>query len=92
MTDSYETMMLPEVEGLIEKTGSKFSLCTLASNRARQINAYFGQLGGGLGKMVPPQVTSVSSKPLSISFEEIDADKIIPVRPENEPAEDVEAD
>ena len=47
--------------------------------RARQINSYFGQLGEGLGSNVPPQVTSVARKPLSIAFEEIAADKIVPV-------------
>ncbi len=80
MADSYDTMMTPQVEGLMEKTGSKFGLCTLASTRAREINAYFGQLGEGLGAMVPPQVTSIARKPLSIAFEEIAADKIVPAR------------
>lgn len=84
MADQYDTMMTPQVEGLLSKTESKFGLCTLASTRARQINAYFGQLGEGLGAMVPPQVTSVARKPLSIAFEEIAADKIIPVRPDPE--------
>lgn len=78
MADSYDTMMTPQVEGLMEKVGSKFGLCTLASTRARQINAYFGQLGEGIGAMVPPQVTSVARKPLSIAFEEIAAEKIMP--------------
>ncbi|MCL4138502.1 UNVERIFIED_CONTAM: hypothetical protein GTU68_020323 [Idotea baltica] len=73
-------MMTPKVEDLLNKTDSKFGLCTLASTRARQINAYFGQLGDGLGAMVPPQVTSVARKPLSIAFEEIAAEKIVPVR------------
>jgi DNA-directed RNA polymerase subunit omega len=83
-------MMTPKVEDLLEKTESKFGLCTLASTRARQINAYFGQLGEGLGAMVPPQVTSVARKPLSIAFEEIAADKIVPVR--NEAAESENGD
>jgi DNA-directed RNA polymerase subunit omega len=81
MADTYDTMMTPKVEDLLERVGSKFGLCTLAATRARQINAYFGQLGEGLGAMVPPQVTSVARKPLSIAFEEIAADKIVPVRP-----------
>lgn len=82
MTAKYDTMMTPEVEGLMDKTDSKFGLCTLASTRAREINAYFGQLGGeGLGSKVPPQVTSVSRKALTIAFEEIAAEKIVPVRP-----------
>jgi DNA-directed RNA polymerase subunit omega len=78
MAQTYDTMMTPKVEDLLERAGSKFGLCTLASTRARQINAYFGQLGEGLGAMVPPQVTSVARKPLSIAFEEIAADKIVP--------------
>ena len=86
MADSYDTMMSPQVERLLDQVGSKFGLCTLAATRARQINAYFGQLGEGLGAMVPPQVTSVARKPLSIAFEEIAAEKIVPVDPA-EPAE-----
>ena len=58
------------------KVESKFRLVTLAALRARQINSYFGQLGEGLGATIPPQVTSVARKPLSIAFEEISADKI----------------
>jgi DNA-directed RNA polymerase subunit omega len=50
---------------------------TLSAKRAREINQYNNQLGEGLGKIVPPQVVSVSRKPLSISFEEIDAGKIL---------------
>jgi DNA-directed RNA polymerase subunit omega len=69
-------MIEPPVEELLTRADSKFRLVTLASKRARQINAYFGQLGEGLGSSVPPQVTSVARKPLSISFEEIAADKI----------------
>ena len=44
--------------------------------RSRQINSYYNQLGDGIGKVVPPQVTSTARKPLSIAFEEIDSDKI----------------
>ncbi len=33
---------------------------------------------------MPPQVTSVARKPLSIAFEEIAADKIVPVDPPTE--------
>ena len=88
MAKLYDTMMSPEVEGLMNKAGSKFGLCTLASTRAREINAYFGQLGDGLGAKVPPQVASVARKPLSIAFEEIAADKIVPVRPQDIELED----
>ena len=73
---SEDTMMTPPIEALMDRTSSKFALVTLSARRAREINSYFNQLGEGLGSMVPPQVSSTSRKPLSISFEEIAADKI----------------
>lgn len=72
-----DSMMSPPVEELLERAGSKFRLVTLGASRAREINSYFGGLGEALGTAVPPQVTSVSRKPLSIAFEEIAADKIV---------------
>ncbi len=76
---NYETLVNPEIEGLLDKTDSKFRLVILAARRARQITSYFGQLGEGLGASVPPQVTSTSRKPLSIALEEVAVDKIVPV-------------
>jgi len=91
MALAHDSMMNPKIEELMSKVDSKFKLVTLGSLRARQINAYFGQLGEGLGATVPPQVTSVARKPLSIAFEEIAADKIvavdIPAEPEPEATE-----
>ncbi len=78
MTDN-ASMIDPQIETLLEASGSKFRLVTLASGRARQINSYFGQLGEGLGQSIPPQVTSSARKPLSIAFEEIAVDKIVPI-------------
>lgn len=77
-------MMNPPIEGLLAAADSKFRLVTLGAKRARQINSYFGQLGEGLGAIIPPQVTSVARKPLSIAFEEVAAGKIIPIEPEPE--------
>jgi DNA-directed RNA polymerase subunit omega len=71
----------------LDRAGSKFSLVTLSAMRARQINAYFNQLGEGLGAIVPPQVTSVARKPLSIAFEEIAGDKIVLAHPSEAPDE-----
>ena len=76
MPDRRATLMEPRMERLLDKVDSKFTLVTLAAKRAREINDYYNQLGEGLGKIVPPQVTSVSRKPLSIALEEIEADKI----------------
>jgi DNA-directed RNA polymerase subunit omega len=70
------TMMDPPIESLLERVDSKFTLVTLSAMRARQVNSYFNQLGEGLGAIVPPQVTSVSRKPLTIALEEIAANKI----------------
>ena len=84
-TRSHETMMTPPIEELLDRVDSKFSLVTLAARRARDINSYFNQLGDGLGKMVPPQVSSVARKPLSIGFEEIAADKIVRAELPDEP-------
>ena len=67
----------PRIEHLLERVDSKFTLVTLASLRAREINDYYHQLGEGLGQLVPPQVTSVSRKPLTIALEEIEAGKIV---------------
>ena len=78
MTDR-DTMMEPRVEDLLDRAGSKFSLVALSARRARQINSYYGQLGDGLGTIVPPQVTSGAAKSLTIAFEEIAADKILPI-------------
>src|SRR5947199_9967101 len=69
-------LMNPRMEYLLERVDSKFTLVTLSAMRAREINDYYNQLGEGLGRIVPPQVTSVSRKPLSIALEEIDAGKV----------------
>lgn len=69
-------MIDPPIERIIQKTGGRFNLVVLASRRARQINNYYTQLGGGIGSYAPPQVHSLSHKPLTIALEEIDADKL----------------
>jgi DNA-directed RNA polymerase subunit omega len=67
--------MNPPIEDLLDKVDSKFTLVALSAKRARQINSYYNQLGEGLGMVVPPQVASVSGKPLTIAFEEVAAAK-----------------
>jgi len=69
------TLMDPPIEDLLDKVDSKFTLVALGAARARQVNAYYNSLGEGLGRVVPPQVASVSGNPLSIAFEEIAAGK-----------------
>jgi DNA-directed RNA polymerase subunit omega len=76
MAERRASLMEPRIEPLMSKVDSKFTLVTLSSMRAREINDYYNQLGEGLGRIVPPQVTSVSRKPLSIAMEEVAANKI----------------
>jgi DNA-directed RNA polymerase subunit omega len=83
-------MTEPPIERLLDRVDSKFTLVSLAASRGRQINSYFNQLGEGLGTIVPPQVTSVSRKPLSIALEEIAASKITYHREGAEDAEGTE--
>lgn len=90
MQSSYDSMISPPIEGLLDRVDSKFRLVTLGARRARQLTSYFNQLGDGLGNKIPPQVSTVARKPLSMAFEEIAADKI--VYAEVEPVVEVEAD
>ncbi|MEZ5323037.1 MAG: DNA-directed RNA polymerase subunit omega [Microthrixaceae bacterium] len=80
MRDDFDTMMDPQVERLLDAAGSKFSLVSLASRRAREINSYYGHLGEIAGQHVPPQVATNASKYLSIAFQEIAAGAIVGVK------------
>jgi DNA-directed RNA polymerase subunit omega len=77
MAERRPSLMEPRIEQLMGKVDSKFTLVTLAAMRAREINDYYNQLGEGLGRIVPPQVTSLSRKPLSIALEEVALGKIV---------------
>jgi len=62
----------PPIDELLAATDSKYSLVIYAAKRARQINAYYSQLGEGLLEYVGPLVeTHVHEKPLSIAMREI---------------------
>ena len=63
-------------EELLKETPGRFALVITASRRARDINSYFNQLGEGIGAYTPPQVQSLSRKPLTVAFEEIAAGKV----------------
>jgi DNA-directed RNA polymerase subunit omega len=65
----------PPIDELLAATDSKYSLVIYAAKRARQINAYYSQLGEGLLEYVGPLVdTHVQEKPLSIALREINSD------------------
>ena len=62
----------PPIDELLDRTQSKYALVIIAAKRARQINAYYSQLGEGLLEYVGPLVeTRSQEKPLSISLREI---------------------
>ena len=62
----------PPIDELLTKVDSKYRLVLFAAKRARQINAYYSQLGEGLLEYVGPLVeTHVQEKPLSIALREI---------------------
>lgn len=63
-------------EDVIERIGNRFATVVVSARRARQINSYFHQLGVGYGEFVPPQVHSLSRKPLTIAMEEIAEGKV----------------
>ena len=62
----------PPIDDLLGVVDSKYRLVIMAAKRARQINAYYAQLGEGLLEYVGPLVeTRVQEKPLSIALREI---------------------
>jgi DNA-directed RNA polymerase subunit omega len=78
----------PPIDDLLTKTDSKYKLVLYSAKRARQINAYYSQLGEGLLEYVGPLVdTHVQEKPLSIALREIEAD-LLTVEDLNESEDD----
>ncbi|HEY7225220.1 MAG TPA: DNA-directed RNA polymerase subunit omega [Micromonosporaceae bacterium] len=64
----------PPIDELLDRTQSKYALVIFAAKRARQINAYYSQLGEGLLEYVGPLVEAApQEKPLSIALREINA-------------------
>ena len=78
----------PPIDELLEKTDSKYKLVLYSAKRARQINAYYSQLGEGLLEYVGPLVdTHVQEKPLSVALREINADLLTCEDIDEEPTE-----
>ena len=60
----------------LENTPGRFAIVITSARRAKDINSYFNQLGEGIGAYTPPQVQSLSRKPLTVAFEEIASGKV----------------
>ena len=89
-----EGVTFPSIDDLLAKTDSKYKLVLYSAKRARQINAYYSQLGEGLLEYVGPLVdTHVQEKPLSIALREINDDLLTceAVDPEEAAAEAIAA-
>ena len=83
----------PSIDDLLTKADSKYGLVLFAAKRARQINAYYSQLGEGLLQNVGPLVeTGVQEKPLSIALREVSAGVLTctPIDPDAEVEETTE--
>jgi DNA-directed RNA polymerase subunit omega len=72
ITATPEGITNPPIDDLLKAADSKYALVIYAAKRARQINAYYSQLGEGLLEYVGPLVeTHVQEKPLSVAMREI---------------------
>ena len=68
----------PPIDDLLKAADSKYALVIYAAKRARQINAYYSQLGEGLLEYVGPLVeTHVQEKPLSVALREINEGMLV---------------
>ncbi|MDR1430916.1 MAG: DNA-directed RNA polymerase subunit omega [Propionibacteriaceae bacterium] len=73
-TQTPEGITNPPIDDLLNKVDSKYRLVLFAAKRARQINAYYSQLGEGLLENVGPLVEiGIQEKPLSIALREIES-------------------
>lgn len=63
----------PDIDLLLSKVDSKYTLCTVAAKRARQINAMVhGVRDQAMLTMAPSQLASLTStKPLALALDEM---------------------
>ena len=70
-------MIKPRLDTLLERVDSHYACVLIAAKRARQINAYYHNLGEGTFDEYPPPMVETGSKNyLKISLEEVAAGKI----------------
>jgi DNA-directed RNA polymerase subunit omega len=80
-TPAADGIINPPIDDLLDVVDSKYQLVIMAAKRARQINAYYSQLGEGLLEYVGPLVeTRVQEKPLSIALREV-RERLLKVEP-----------
>ncbi|WP_210493372.1 DNA-directed RNA polymerase subunit omega [Patulibacter sp. SYSU D01012] len=70
-------MISPRMDQLLGHVDSNYASVLVAAKRARQINAYYHNLGeGAFDEFPPPMVETASKNYLTIALEEIAAGKI----------------
>ncbi len=70
-------MLRPDIDELIKKTDSKYSLVIEVAKRARQINNFYRNLKAKeIIRVRPPQVKSDSQKSITVAMEEVAQDKL----------------
>ena len=70
-------MIKPRLDKLLEQVDSHYACVLVSAKRARQINAYYHNLGEGtFDEFPPPMVESRSKNYLTIALEEITEGKI----------------
>lgn len=68
-----EGITSPPIDNLLGVENSKYRLVSIGAKRARQINAYYSELGEGLLEYVGPLVaTHPQEKALSIALRELE--------------------
>lgn len=68
----------PEIDKLLSKVDSKYTLVIASAKRARQINDYFNAIKRhDMIRVRPPQIDAISGKALSIAFQEIIEEKVV---------------
>ncbi|MFP5225201.1 MAG: DNA-directed RNA polymerase subunit omega [Actinomycetota bacterium] len=72
------SLIEPPLDDLLSQVDSKYTLVVMTARRARQINAYYQQLGEGIGEFVPPLVDNPdpTRKSLSLAMDEMSGAKL----------------
>jgi DNA-directed RNA polymerase subunit omega len=74
------SIVTPEIDGLLQQVDSKFTLCTLAAKRSRQINDMIhGVRDQALSAMATSEIAKLTSaKPLSLAMDEVASGDVLP--------------
>ena len=69
-------MRKPTMKEWVRNSQGRVAVVITSERRAKDRNSDVNQLGEGIGAYTPPQVQSLSRKPLTVAFEEIASGKV----------------